>query len=102
MFASVIWPKGKPPSDIPECGFNDELCEWLANGKVQFRIETYKRIINKYIKSFQYTLFTVVIFLRHRNCPAGCPCDLPPHRCSGSFVDWGPHASKVSAPDEAG
>ncbi|XP_054898851.1 guanylate cyclase 2G isoform X4 [Poeciliopsis prolifica] len=31
MFASVIWPKGKPPSDIPECGFNDELCEWLTN-----------------------------------------------------------------------
>uniref|UniRef100_A0A3Q2PC32 Guanylate cyclase n=1 Tax=Fundulus heteroclitus TaxID=8078 RepID=A0A3Q2PC32_FUNHE len=31
MFASVIWPKGKPPSDIPECGFNDEHCEWLTN-----------------------------------------------------------------------
>uniref|UniRef100_A0A3Q3ABD4 Guanylate cyclase n=1 Tax=Kryptolebias marmoratus TaxID=37003 RepID=A0A3Q3ABD4_KRYMA len=26
MFASVIWPKGKPPTDIPECGFDDELC----------------------------------------------------------------------------
>ncbi|XP_017291448.2 guanylate cyclase 2G [Kryptolebias marmoratus] len=31
MFASVIWPKGKPPTDIPECGFDDELCEWLTN-----------------------------------------------------------------------
>ncbi|XP_029977660.1 guanylate cyclase 2G [Sphaeramia orbicularis] len=31
MFSSVIWPKGKPPSDKPECGFNNELCEWLIN-----------------------------------------------------------------------
>uniref|UniRef100_A0A087YGM6 Guanylate cyclase n=1 Tax=Poecilia formosa TaxID=48698 RepID=A0A087YGM6_POEFO len=28
---NLNWPKGKPPSDIPECGFNDELCEWLTN-----------------------------------------------------------------------
>uniref|UniRef100_A0A3Q1F1T0 Guanylate cyclase n=1 Tax=Acanthochromis polyacanthus TaxID=80966 RepID=A0A3Q1F1T0_9TELE len=33
MFSSMVWPKGKPPSDIPECGFNNELCEWLTNGK---------------------------------------------------------------------
>nr|XP_046234041.1 guanylate cyclase 2G [Scatophagus argus] len=31
MFASVVWPKGRPPSDKPECGFNNELCEWLIN-----------------------------------------------------------------------
>ncbi|XP_008289731.1 guanylate cyclase 2G [Stegastes partitus] len=31
MFASMVWPKGRPPSDIPECGFNNELCEWLRN-----------------------------------------------------------------------
>ncbi|CAL9699457.1 unnamed protein product [Knipowitschia caucasica] len=31
MFPSMIWPKGKPPSDNPECGFNNELCEWLIN-----------------------------------------------------------------------
>ncbi|KAK7919353.1 hypothetical protein WMY93_010637 [Mugilogobius chulae] len=31
MFPSMIWPKGKPPSDNPECGFNNELCEWLTN-----------------------------------------------------------------------
>ncbi|KAF3704163.1 Guanylate cyclase 2G [Channa argus] len=31
MFASVVWPKGRPPSDRPECGFNNELCEWLIN-----------------------------------------------------------------------
>ncbi|KAM9837894.1 guanylate cyclase 2G [Aulostomus maculatus] len=31
MFGSVVWPKGKPPSDNPECGFNNELCEWLKN-----------------------------------------------------------------------
>ncbi|XP_070708336.1 guanylate cyclase 2G [Pempheris klunzingeri] len=30
-FASVVWPKGRPPSDKPECGFNNELCEWLIN-----------------------------------------------------------------------
>ncbi|KAM4624579.1 guanylate cyclase 2G [Polymixia lowei] len=30
-FASVVWPKGKPPSDNPQCGFNNELCEWLTN-----------------------------------------------------------------------
>uniref|UniRef100_A0A671Y3I6 Guanylate cyclase n=1 Tax=Sparus aurata TaxID=8175 RepID=A0A671Y3I6_SPAAU len=30
-FASVVWPKGRPPSDKPECGFNNELCEWLTN-----------------------------------------------------------------------
>ncbi|KAK2820667.1 hypothetical protein Q5P01_023626 [Channa striata] len=34
MFASVIWPKGRPPSDRPECGFNNELCEWLINGLI--------------------------------------------------------------------
>uniref|UniRef100_A0AAQ5ZTA2 Guanylate cyclase n=1 Tax=Amphiprion ocellaris TaxID=80972 RepID=A0AAQ5ZTA2_AMPOC len=33
MFSSMVWPKGKPPSDTPECGFNNELCEWLTNGK---------------------------------------------------------------------
>lgn len=44
MFASVIWPKGKPPSDIPECGFNDENCEWLKNGKEQLRTEADKKI----------------------------------------------------------
>ncbi|KAG7227726.1 hypothetical protein INR49_029491 [Caranx melampygus] len=31
MFASVVWPKGRPPSDKPECGFNNELCEWLIS-----------------------------------------------------------------------
>uniref|UniRef100_A0A3Q1AK29 Guanylate cyclase n=2 Tax=Amphiprion ocellaris TaxID=80972 RepID=A0A3Q1AK29_AMPOC len=31
MFSSMVWPKGKPPSDTPECGFNNELCEWLTN-----------------------------------------------------------------------
>ncbi|XP_028332666.1 guanylate cyclase 2G [Gouania willdenowi] len=30
-FASVVWPTGRPPSDLPECGFNNELCEWLTN-----------------------------------------------------------------------
>ncbi|XP_077359682.1 guanylate cyclase 2G [Festucalex cinctus] len=31
MFAAVTWPKGRPPSDNPECGFNNELCERLGN-----------------------------------------------------------------------
>ncbi|XP_077481348.1 guanylate cyclase 2G [Stigmatopora argus] len=31
MFATVTWPKGRPPSDNPECGFDNELCEWLRN-----------------------------------------------------------------------
>ncbi|KAM9425794.1 guanylate cyclase 2G [Pholidichthys leucotaenia] len=31
MFASIVWPKGKPPTDIPECGFDNKLCEWLKN-----------------------------------------------------------------------
>ncbi|XP_038592504.1 guanylate cyclase 2G [Micropterus salmoides] len=30
-FAAVVWPKGRPPSDEPVCGFNNELCEWLIN-----------------------------------------------------------------------
>uniref|UniRef100_A0A3B4X5A2 Guanylate cyclase n=1 Tax=Seriola lalandi dorsalis TaxID=1841481 RepID=A0A3B4X5A2_SERLL len=34
MFASVVWPKGRPPSDKPECGFNNEACEWLISGKL--------------------------------------------------------------------
>lgn len=33
MFASVVWSKGIPPTDKPDCGFNNELCEWLTNGK---------------------------------------------------------------------
>ncbi|XP_060743863.1 guanylate cyclase 2G [Tachysurus vachellii] len=28
-FSSVIWPEGKIPTDKPECGFDNELCEWL-------------------------------------------------------------------------
>ncbi|XP_041672123.1 guanylate cyclase 2G [Cheilinus undulatus] len=31
MFSSMVWPKGRPPTDNPECGFNNELCEWLIN-----------------------------------------------------------------------
>ncbi|XP_060884872.1 guanylate cyclase 2G isoform X2 [Labrus mixtus] len=31
MFTSMVWPKGRPPSDNPECGFNNELCEWIIN-----------------------------------------------------------------------
>ncbi|XP_042363673.1 guanylate cyclase 2G [Plectropomus leopardus] len=31
MFASVVWPKGRSPSDKPKCGFNNELCEWIIN-----------------------------------------------------------------------
>ncbi|KAM6898598.1 guanylate cyclase 2G [Lycodopsis pacificus] len=31
MFASVVWPRGRPSSDKPECGFNNELCDWLLN-----------------------------------------------------------------------
>uniref|UniRef100_A0A3P9JWU3 Guanylate cyclase n=1 Tax=Oryzias latipes TaxID=8090 RepID=A0A3P9JWU3_ORYLA len=31
MFGSVVWPKGRPPTDMPECGFNNELCTWLTN-----------------------------------------------------------------------
>uniref|UniRef100_A0A3P8VRS1 Guanylate cyclase n=1 Tax=Cynoglossus semilaevis TaxID=244447 RepID=A0A3P8VRS1_CYNSE len=33
QYASLVWPKGRPPSDKPECGFNDEYCEWLTNGR---------------------------------------------------------------------
>ncbi|KAM8836929.1 guanylate cyclase 2G [Spinachia spinachia] len=29
-FASVVWPRGRP-SDKPECGYNNELCDWLVN-----------------------------------------------------------------------
>ncbi|XP_024141067.2 guanylate cyclase 2G [Oryzias melastigma] len=31
MFGSVVWPKGRPPTDMPECGFNNELCTWLTS-----------------------------------------------------------------------
>ncbi|XP_069016534.1 guanylate cyclase 2G [Embiotoca jacksoni] len=30
-FVSVVWPKGRPTTDVPDCGFNNELCEWLTN-----------------------------------------------------------------------
>ncbi|XP_061086393.1 guanylate cyclase 2G [Conger conger] len=29
MYQLLAWPKGKPPTDKPNCGFNNELCEWL-------------------------------------------------------------------------
>uniref|UniRef100_A0A673ABJ6 Guanylate cyclase n=1 Tax=Sphaeramia orbicularis TaxID=375764 RepID=A0A673ABJ6_9TELE len=48
MFSSVIWPKGKPPSDKPECGFNNELCEWLINGNGN-------QVAIKYIKNHSGT-----------------------------------------------
>lgn len=28
----MIWPTGKIPTDNPECGFDNELCEWLNSG----------------------------------------------------------------------
>ncbi|KAM9336963.1 guanylate cyclase 2G [Symphorus nematophorus] len=31
FFSSVVWPRERPPSDKPDCGFNNELCEWLLN-----------------------------------------------------------------------
>ncbi|XP_031438473.2 guanylate cyclase 2G [Clupea harengus] len=33
-FTSVFWPMGKPPTDDPLCGFDNELCEWLYSDKV--------------------------------------------------------------------
>lgn len=44
MFDYVVWPKGKP-SDKPECGFNNELCEWLINGKVTFKTKPKYRFL---------------------------------------------------------
>ncbi|XP_075896627.1 guanylate cyclase 2G [Nelusetta ayraudi] len=28
---SVLWPKGRPPTDKPACGFNNERCRWLSS-----------------------------------------------------------------------
>uniref|UniRef100_A0AAZ3NM93 Guanylate cyclase n=1 Tax=Oncorhynchus tshawytscha TaxID=74940 RepID=A0AAZ3NM93_ONCTS len=39
-FASVIWPKGKPPTDNPDCGFDNKLCQWLSNGNSQYHHAT--------------------------------------------------------------
>ncbi|KPP61551.1 guanylate cyclase 2G-like [Scleropages formosus] len=25
----IVWPKGRPPTDNPPCGFNNEICKWL-------------------------------------------------------------------------
>ncbi|KAM9561811.1 guanylate cyclase 2G [Salvelinus alpinus] len=33
-FVSVIWPKGTPPTDNPDCGFDNKLCQWLSNALV--------------------------------------------------------------------
>ncbi|XP_017551372.2 guanylate cyclase 2G [Pygocentrus nattereri] len=30
-FSNIVWPTGKLPTDNPECGFDNELCEWLNN-----------------------------------------------------------------------
>ncbi|KAF4106447.1 hypothetical protein G5714_012437 [Onychostoma macrolepis] len=30
-FSNIVWQKGKPPLDNPDCGFDNELCEWLDN-----------------------------------------------------------------------
>jgi len=32
-FSNIVWQNGKPPPDNPACGFDNELCEWLENGK---------------------------------------------------------------------
>lgn len=32
-FSNIVWKNGKPPPDNPACGFDNELCEWLENGK---------------------------------------------------------------------
>ncbi len=60
MFASVVWPKGRPPSDKPECGFNNELCEWLINGKVTL---TNTPVISVFMIPFQpLTLMILYLF----------------------------------------
>lgn len=33
-FSNIVWQNGKPPPDNPACGFDNELCEWLENGKM--------------------------------------------------------------------
>ncbi|XP_056325755.1 guanylate cyclase 2G [Danio aesculapii] len=30
-FSNIVWQYGKPPTDNPSCGFDNELCEWLDN-----------------------------------------------------------------------
>ncbi|XP_073774675.1 guanylate cyclase 2G isoform X3 [Danio rerio] len=30
-FSNIVWQNGKPPTDNPSCGFDNELCEWLDN-----------------------------------------------------------------------
>ncbi|XP_062860017.1 guanylate cyclase 2G [Trichomycterus rosablanca] len=30
-FSTVSWPTGKTPMDKPECGFDNELCEWISS-----------------------------------------------------------------------
>lgn len=27
----MLWPKGRPPTDKPACGFNNEWCRWLSS-----------------------------------------------------------------------
>lgn len=72
MFASVVWPKGRPPSDNPECGFNNELCKWLINGN------TCEKII--LIQPHQWSHFPFRLTLRssynHLHNLCGCDTDI--------------------------
>lgn len=88
----MFWPQGKPPSDNPECGFNNELCEWLSNGIHDI----------KPTKESMYLCTTLRLFiLGHRYLPAGSARGLAHHRCACSLVHRGPRSAEVATADEA-
>ena len=99
LFTSVVWPKGRIPSDKPECGFNNEFCEWLNNGELT-QLTFQKRFLSEPRRSTHK--LTSLIILRHRHRPARPAGDLPRHRGDWSSVHRVPQSAEDPAPDEAG
>lgn len=72
MFTSVVWPKGQPPSDKPECGFNNELCEWLTNGNLT------NLLLHQFMLNIQAKLTTSIIYCLDGTQTSPCwPCLSP-------------------------
>lgn len=94
----MVWPRGRP-SDKPECGYNNELCDWLVNGtRSTSKIALW---IKRSSQFFMFPFGSTTLLCRRRDRPAGSAGDLACHRRAGGHVHRGPPAAEVTTPDEA-
>uniref|UniRef100_A0A8C7G4U8 Guanylate cyclase n=1 Tax=Oncorhynchus kisutch TaxID=8019 RepID=A0A8C7G4U8_ONCKI len=96
-FVSVIWPKGKPPTDNPDCGFDNKLCQWLSNGNSQYhhatiiytsRIPPYRREMKheNLVQFFGVCIDPPKVCMVMQYCKKGSLKDVL--KCTDIELDW--------------